>query len=214
MPRADLIPRLMPRMEAQVTRRGIEIAGVRYFSSSALLQRLVHEASLRGKATPIKVACDPNNTNEIFLVNPQTKSGFETIPIAANSPYTGMTFEEVRRQRRAEEERRKYLQGLQGVTGVDEERIRQERTAEAQHERNIKVAASAETLSSPAAQTPAESKAGEISAQLEQERAANATVPSPEPTNGAQRQPSEGVSKPIARRVLRLLQLNPPDENP
>jgi hypothetical protein len=214
MPRTELIPRLMPRLDAQVTRRGIEITGVRYFSDSALLQRLVHEASLRGKATPIKVACDPNNTNEIFLINPQAKGGFETIPIVANSPYTGMTFEEVRKQRKAEEERRKYLQGIQGVTAVDEERLRQKRTTEAQHERDKKTAASAETPSSPAAQTPAESKAGEISAQLEQERAANATVPSPEPTNGAQRQPSEGVSKPIARRVLRLLQLNPPDENP
>jgi len=214
LPRAELIPRLMPRMDARVTRRGIEVGVARYFSDSSLLRRLIHEASLRGKATPIKVPADPNNTNEIFLINPNAKGGFETIPIAFYSPYKGMTFREVREQQQAEEERCKYHLGPQGANAVEEERRRQERTAAAEDQRINKLVTETEKLAGSANLRPAESKAIEIKAQLDQERAVNATVPSPKPINGAQPQEPAGASKPIADRLGLLRRLNPPDKDP
>ena len=204
LPRTDLIPRMMPRIEAQVTRRGIELEGARYFSDSGFLQTLVHQAALTGRAITLEVAHDPNNTNEIYLINPKAENQFETIPIVPGSPYAGMTFKEARRQMKELEDRVKYLQGVRGTIGVEEERMRQERGAEADRERDEKQAAAANGSFHPAATDQAERKAEEIKMQQDEERMANATAPCPGSVSSAQDQPSAGATKPIANRVLRL----------
>lgn len=195
LPRAELLPKLLPRESARVTKRGLEFRTLRYYLRECVaLTDLMHRASLRDEQIEVQVAFDANHTDQIHLVTPGKRSTFETIPLVQRG-YAGRTFKELESHRDDEKERSLSLQAETGVRGVREEKLRQEA---AQGAANKKAAAA--IVIAIGNSDPVVARRAEIELHRAEERTCNALVSVPPPA-------TSNVPPTIPARMSRVARL-------